>query len=199
LSDPETLAAYNSRTREYAELTAEATDDRALLRFIDRLPVGGTVLDLGCGPGAAAATLHAKGFAVDPVDASARMIELANSTYAIDARQASFDDLDGIEVYDGVWANFSLLHAAPEALPGHLRAIARALKSEGLFHIGMKLGEGTRRDSLGRMYAYYSQDNLLAHLLRAGFENVEIDTGEARGLEGDVEPWITVLSIRANA
>ena len=62
----------------------------------------------------------------------------------------------------------SLLHARPEDFPAHLRAIHRALVPGGIFHIGMKLGEGTRRDRLDRYYAYYSQDDLTEHLADAG-------------------------------
>ena len=44
------------------------------------------------------------------------------------ARQARFDELEVQGVYDGIWANFSLLHAPKSEFPGHLARIRRAGK-----------------------------------------------------------------------
>jgi len=134
------------------------------------------------------------GLNVDPVDASPEMVRLANETLNIGARVATFDDLATKEQYDGIWANFSLLHAKREAFPGHIGQIHKALKPDGLFHIGMKLGGEEKRDRLGRFYTYYKDDELLEFLNAAGFETLSTKTGEEKGLAGDIDPWITVLS-----
>ena len=194
MTDHETIAAYDARVDAYAGMTKRQKPDPSLLSFIARIPAGGHVLDLGCGPAQASAEMRAQGLDVDPVDASPEMVRLANETYDIGARQAVFEDIDGTGVYDGIWANFSLLHAAPEDFPGHLSALARALKPGGTFHIGMKLGSGSARDSLGRRYAYFSQEELSAHLSDAGFVTDEVTTGKDKGLAGDIEPWITILA-----
>ena len=84
------------------------------------------------------------------------------------------------------------LHAPAEAFPRHLAALHRALKPGGCLHIAMKLGRGAVRDRLGRHYSYFSQPELTDHLARAGFVIEDETTGEARGLAGDVEPWIAL-------
>jgi len=194
MADRDTIAAYDAAIEEYTKLTRKAQPDPALLRFIALIKPGGTVLDLGCGPADASATMRDKGLLVDPVDASAEMVRVANETHDIGARQAVFDDINAVDAYDGVWASFSLLHAARADFGRHVEAVYRALRSGGWFFMGMKLGTGEKRDRLGRQYAYYSKEELVDHLITAGFTIEESETGQALGLAGDVEPWIALTA-----
>lgn len=194
MTDQETIAAYDARVGDYENFIRRAEPDPALLAFIVRVAPGGRVLDLGCGPAASSAVMRDHGLQVDPVDASAEMVQLANSTYDIGARLASFHDIDEEGTYDGIWANFSLLHARREDFPIHLRALHRAMVPGGAFHIGMKTGQGTKRDGLGRFYTYYSQDELSARLTESGFFVDDFVLGEGPGLVGVVEPWITMTA-----
>ncbi|MCR9137691.1 MAG: class I SAM-dependent methyltransferase [Alphaproteobacteria bacterium] len=195
MADRETIGVYDARVAEYAGHTGRKSPDPTLMAFIGRIEPGGLVLDLGCGPADSSVIMRDHGLRVDPVDGSEEMVRWANDTHGIGARHLTFDALDAVNRYQGVWANFSLLHAAAEDLPRHLGAIHRALLPKGLLHIGMKLGEGSRRDSLGRYYSFYSREALLDHLADAGFAADTTDTGESRGLAGDVEPWITISAV----
>lgn len=198
MTDDRTIAVYDAQVDQYADFVQRLSVEPALLRFIERLNSGDLVLDLGCGPAHSSATLREHGLRVDPVDASAQMVRLANDTFDIAARQAQFSDIDATHLYHGVWANFSLLHARSEDFPGILAALHTALKPSGLLHLGMKLGSGSTRDKLDRYYSYYSEGELREHLRRAGFETLAVVLGEGAGLAGDVEPWI-VLQGRATS
>lgn len=197
MSDRETISAYDEQAGVYANCFKRQKLAPALLAFMKQVIPGGLVLDLGCGPAQTSAELRDQGFAVDPVDASREMVRLANETYDIGARIANFDQIEAITHYDGVWANFSLLHASKEAFPRHLLAIYQSLKPGGSFHIGMKRGAGTRRDRFGRIYSYYSIDELTGLLTHAGFEIGDHTLGEEAGMAGNVEPWVIVLSKKA--
>lgn len=140
MSDEQTLAVYDARVEDYISLTKRDEIDPDLVRFMKALKKGAFVLDLGCGPGMASAILRENGFRPDPVDASIGMVRVANETHELGARVATFDDIKGKEIYDGVWANFSLLHASRKTMAGHLSDIHAALKPGGMFHIGMKTG-----------------------------------------------------------
>ena len=193
MTDDKTIAAYDRSVNAYADFIANAPPHPTLVSFIAKVQPGGRVLDLGCGPANASAFMRAGGFKVDPVDASSEMVKLANATFDIGARLAVFDDICGENIYDGIWANFSLLHATADQLPHHLTNLHRALIPGGIFHIAMKLGESTARDRFGRLYAYYSRTELETHLTAAGFTIVETALGEDLGLAGNVEPWIAVM------
>ncbi len=191
-SDQKTLAVYDAKAHEYAALMDSYGEDPLLIAFIDALPNDAYVLDLGCGPGWAARAMAAAGLRVDATDASAEMVALARQIDGIDARQATFEDISGTDLYDGIWANFSLLHAPRDAMPGHLAALHRALKPGGLFHIGVKTGSGSHRDSLGRVYTFYTEDELRLLLVKAGFVPFATRTGVDKGLSGSMDPWFAI-------
>ncbi len=132
MSDKETLNVYAEKAADYAAMTDEFnTRDPSLDAFIAAIPQGGCVLDLGCGPGASAAQMAAAGLTVDAFDPVPEMVAMAARHAGVNARQAGFDDLHAEAIYDGVWANFSLLHAPREDMPRHLAQIKSALKPGG--------------------------------------------------------------------
>ena len=188
--DRRTLEAYEANAAAYSERFRLTRPSRPLRAFIAALPSGAFVLDLGCGPGNASAHLRDAGMRPDPVDASPAMVALANERHGIGARPGSFDDLAAVATYDGVWANFSLLHARRADLPRHLVAIHRALRPGGLFHIAMKTGAGEARDRFGRHYTYVGQAELAGLLAAAGLRIVAAANGRERGLAGTLDPFV---------
>lgn len=195
MSDNETLNVYAEKAVEYAEISDQITDtDPCLVDFVAQIPGGGRVLDLGCGPGASAARMVQAGLNVDAHDPVPEMIALAQKNDGVNARVAGFDDLQDKDIYDGIWANFSLLHAAREDMARYLAAIHTALKKDGKFHIAVKTGSGAKRDRLGRLYTYYSEDELQELLTDAGFSIVKRHEGIDRGLDGKMAHWIALMA-----
>ncbi|MFP4239094.1 MAG: class I SAM-dependent methyltransferase [Rhodosalinus sp.] len=197
--DDETMRAYAKAADDYARGFAHSSntdqeEDHAA--FVALLPAGGRILDLGCGPGHWAARFAAEGFSVEATDASREMARHAAAAYGLEVAVGPFEDLVAEARYDGVWANFSLLHAPRRAFPGHLRRIRRAMRAHGALSLGMKLGEGEGRDSLGRFYAYYSEAELRDALEQAGFTVLRTRRGNGRGLAGAEETFV-VLTGRA--
>ncbi len=193
MSEDKTLRIYDAKAADYARLV-EDFDHPALAAFIAALPAGGRVLDLGCGPGHVAAHLADAGFQVDATDGSAEMVRLAALHPGVTARQARFDQIEGTDLYDGLWASFSLLHAPRADFPGHLAALHRAAKPGARLMLGMKTGTGEATDALGRFYAYYSAEELDAALSAAGFTVTGHRTGEANGLAGGIEPYVEITA-----
>jgi len=190
MSDQETISVYDSQIDSYLELVKKLKPDPLLLSFIKCVKAGGYVLDLGCGPANSSVTMREHGLRVDPVDASAEMVKLANESHNINARVALFSDINTPDTYDGVWANFSLLHAPRDEFPALLANIALAMRRGGVLHLGMKIGEGSKRDSLGRLYSYYSETELTEYLQALSFSVEHIKHARGTGLAGNVEPWI---------
>ncbi|MBT8408980.1 MAG: class I SAM-dependent methyltransferase [Alphaproteobacteria bacterium] len=196
--DQETLAAYNARAADYVRLVSRSDPDEDLQAFLDALGPGGRVLDLGCGPGNSAAMMQARGFEVEAIDASPEMARIALETYGIAVQNVTFDTLSATARYDGIWANFSLLHESRADLPGHIARIRTALRGPALFHIGMKTGSGSGRDRLGRFYTYYTEDELVDLLAAEGLVPIRTRRDRAVGLSGTHEPFVVILA-RAGA
>ena len=190
MADERTIAVYNKKAADYAKLVERETPDADLRAFMAALPPAGDVLDLGCGPGQSSAFLRDAGFRPDPVDASPGMVAAARDTHGLEARLATFEDINGEAIYDGIWANFSLLHAPRADLPRLIGALALALKPQGVFHIGMKTGEGAHRDGIDRLYTYVTTEELAGLLSDAGLSVLAVREGEEAGLSGEVAPFV---------
>ncbi len=197
MADEETIRIYNVKAADYAKRFTREQPSGSLRNFIGFLPEGARVLDWGCGPATSSHHLQEAGFAPDPVDASPEMVAMAQERYGLDARLGTFDDSLPEANYHGVWANFSLLHAPRGDLPRHLSQLNRALLPKGILHLGMKRGEGERRDRFGRFYTFYRTSELTGHLEAAGFEIMQTHEGEETGLAGTVEPFVIILSRKA--
>ncbi|UOA28398.1 class I SAM-dependent methyltransferase [Pseudosulfitobacter sp. DSM 107133] len=185
MSDKTTLDVYAAKAADYATMTDH--EDPQLTDFIATLGTG-RVLDLGCGPGRAAGRMAQAGFDVVAMDAVPEMVAMAAQHPGVTAQLGTFDDISS--QFDGIWANFSLLHAPRADMPRHLAALKAALRVGGLFHIGMKLGTGSARDSIGRLYTYYSEDELAGLLTSAGFTIDARVFGRDKGLDGTYANWL---------
>lgn len=195
MSDEQTLSVYAAKADEYADLTDDAAGkDPSLIAFIAAIPKGGRVLDLGCGPGGSAAEMAKAGLVVDACDPVAEMVALAQRHDGVNARKAGFEDVTQADFYDGIWANFSLLHAPRHDMPEHLARIATALKPGGRFHIGVKTGTGSKRDALGRHYTYYTECELVGLLSAAGLTVSDRREGCDTGLDGVDAHWIILAA-----
>lgn len=194
MTDKETLNVYAAKAKDYAKRFSSAKPDLHLAAFMLAVPKGGRVLDMGCGTGRSTAFMIEAGLKADALDASAEMAEIAGSEYGVTVRVAGFETLDAEGVYDGIYANFSLLHAPKAEMPEHLARISKALVPGGFFHIGLKTGTGEKRDALGRFYAYYTDAEITGLLEDAGFVVIERSFGADVGLDGTVAPWIILLA-----
>ncbi|WP_299702162.1 bifunctional 2-polyprenyl-6-hydroxyphenol methylase/3-demethylubiquinol 3-O-methyltransferase UbiG [uncultured Tateyamaria sp.] len=197
MSDRKTLQVYADKAADYAKLVSKANADRSLQRFIAAMPEAGTVLDIGCGPGFAAAAMAQAGLTAHAWDPVPEMLDLARAHTGVTARQAGYGDLAETAAYDGIWANFSMLHTPLGKWPDQFTAIRAALKPGGLFHFGTKLGTGESRDRIGRLYSYMTEDALTNLLTHTGFDIEYSHTGEEAGLSGEVAPFIVLQAARA--
>lgn len=191
MPDKKTLEYYNNSATDYQRRMAKNEFPFAE-EFGAQLQPGMCVLDFGCGPGHHAQYFASLGLDVEGMDASEEMVRLANLNQGVTARVASFSDLDEQDKYDGIWANFSLLHASRDEFLTILSKLKAASKSGGLLHLGMKTGTGTRVDHLGRYYTYYAPEELAEYLANSGFTSTRTEIGSGVGMAGKDEPWVVI-------
>jgi SAM-dependent methyltransferase len=188
-TDPATIAFYQERAPHWVFHSGEAHSHQ-LDAFLDRLPAGAAVLELGCGSGRDAAHIRQCGFAVDATDATPALVTRANQAFALDARVMAFHELGADAQYAGVWAHACLLHCPRGALPDALARIHRALVPGGWHFASFKLGEAEGRDLLGRLHNFPPPEWLIAAYEAAGFviEARHIYAGKAS--DGTQRDWI---------
>ena len=192
--DKITINIYNEKTTDYQNMAKSSAEMSAEKDFAASIPVGGCVLDYGCGPGRTAGYFAECGLQTHAFDASKEMVKLARNNIGVKVWLGSFESFSADDTYDGIWANFSLLHAPREEMPNLLKAIHSALKTKGKLFLSLKLGTGQARDTLGRLYTYYEKEELRNFLQTAGFTWESHMKGSGQGLDGTVSEWISVLA-----
>ena len=193
MADEQTIKAYDSNVDTYKKMVSKLPDLEPLQAFIAELPQGAFVLDWGSGPGYLAARMREAGLRPVCSDASAKMVAAAQQDFGLDARHEPFSALNAVSLYQGIWANFSLLHAQRADFPHHIAAAATALVPSGVFYLALKSGDGESRDDLGRLYAYYTQAELEDITSKCGLGGIRTFTGRSAGMSGKLENWIGLL------
>ena len=189
-----TIDVYNENAAEYANLDIDKVSLKAYRDFSNALPKNSLVLDYGCGPGYFAKKFLADGFKVDAFDASKKMIEIASTEKQVNWWVADFKSFRATKLYDGIWANFSLLHAPKKEIIQLIQTIFKSLKPHGLFSVGLKLGTGEKRDRIGRKYSYFEENEIRNILSKEKFYHISHHLGEAEGLDGESANFIIILS-----
>ncbi|MGI9407445.1 MAG: class I SAM-dependent methyltransferase [Hyphomicrobiaceae bacterium] len=193
-SDDGTLAFYDANAADYAAYAAEKEDLAHFERFVEALPKGGAVCDLGSGSGFYAARLRDAGFEITAIDGSAGLATEAKRRYDIDVQVMRFEDFDFENVFDGVWAAWSLHHAPRAAFPDLLHRVGKAVRPGGVLFIAMKGGTGEARDTLDRLYAYHSMDELQQLVTdRIGGDFLIAETRDGKGFDGTPSPMHSLI------
>ncbi|MBB6485048.1 bifunctional 2-polyprenyl-6-hydroxyphenol methylase/3-demethylubiquinol 3-O-methyltransferase UbiG [Rhizobium lusitanum] len=179
--------------------TLYAARDRNLPRkrldaFLDTLPAGASILELGCGAGQDAAYMLSRGFDVAPTDGSAELAREAEKRIGRPVRIMRFETLDSDSAFDGIWAEASLLHVRRSTLPDVFSRILQALKTGGIFHASFKAGDAEGHDKFGRYYNYPSAAWLEDKLSAAGWRTVAMTEADGGGFDGEPTRWLYVTA-----
>lgn len=162
LADKPTIEIYGREAANYAKRDKGGRADGFLEPFLAAMPPGAVTIDLGSGAGWAAEMMVARGFDVHALDACPEFAAIAATKIKRPVRIMSYEGIDDVDFFDGIWASGALLHVRKADLPGLLVKLTRALKPGGLLLATFKEGHGEERDKLGRFYAYYQLDELKA-------------------------------------
>ena len=184
MTDPRADAlrrGYASVARAYREqLSGELAGkplDRAFLDAFAERCAGGTIVDLGCGPGHVAAYLAARGARVEGLDLSPAMIDEARASHpGIEFRVG---DMFALPYADrsmaGAVAFYAIVHLRSSELVAPMRELHRVLAVGGLVALAFHAGtETVHVDELfgcptSLDFMFHVPESVIASLVEAGF------------------------------
>ena len=169
-----TLNFYNSNSKTYIETTLSADMSHLYNDFLNNIPKGGHILDLGCGSGRDSLEFIKRGYKITAVDGSK---ELANAASKIIGQQvicSKFEDLKLTETFDGIWASASLLHVNKNDIVDVIKNVSSNLKPNGVFYMSFKYGENEYIDEKGRYFNCYTEETFKEMLSQV--QNLKIKT-----------------------
>ena len=184
---------YNQNALQFFTNTFAADMSRIYARFLDRLPKGSSILDMGCGSGRDALYFHNKGYIIDAFDASLEMVNLASEATGLSIKHNTFQNYSSSRSYDGIWACASLLHLPKKE---HVKIITKfynILKSDGIFYISFKYGtKDYDRDE--RHFSCYNEASI-SELLGKSLSDFKTDIWVSEDVRKDHQSqnWLNVL------
>jgi SAM-dependent methyltransferase len=142
---------YDIRAQEFYDNSVGANVSELYKPFLELLPIGGRILDAGCGSGRDTKAFLENGYKVDAMDASAEMVRMATSYAGVTVKHKRFEEVTERDVYDGIWACASLLHIPRTDLARVLSILSSALKGSGYLYASFKYGTEDREEG-GRLF-----------------------------------------------
>ncbi len=190
-----TLDYYNKNADEFILGTVNADMTATLDRFIKHVPIGGKILDLGCGSGRDSLYFKNLGYEVTAVDGSIEICKQAEKKIGQTVLNMMFNEIDFYNCFDGVWACASLLHVPSDEIESVISKIEKSLKNGGHFYCSFKYGdfEGERNGRFFNDYTEESTKQLFAKFPTFGLVDMWI-TSDARP-DRD-EKWVNCVWVK---
>ena len=158
------ITYYNENAQAFCQRTKDTDLSKEYDAFLRLLPPRPRVLDAGCGVGRDAAAFVAKGCDVSAFDPSGEMVALTKvAAPGAHVTQARVQDLSSQGLYDGVWAQLSLIHVPYDDTRAVFEKIHKSLKKGGIFYATYKYGESSMA-SKGRIFWNMTETSILPYL-----------------------------------
>lgn len=168
-----------------------------LTEWLQRLPAGASLLDLGCGGGQDAGVLNRRGYRVVGVDRTSALLLAGRCRYGslplirADLRNLPFHAMS----FDGLWAAASLMHLPKQDARCILADLYRLVRQGGLFAATVTYGVKSRLVTdgwvPGRYFARWRKDELARAVRRAGWTILELKIVTNRERKGR---WINFIA-----
>lgn len=189
----ETINYYNTHAEDFFSGTVAADMSHVQDEFLKYIPVGGRILDAGCGSGRDSKAFRQRGYEVEAFDASVELCKLASKNIGQEVRCLCFENMTYKNEFDGIWASASLLHVEKNEMQKVLVKCYNALKQDGILYASFKYGD-TEAFKNERFFNNYTEE---------GIKELFYDLGIFRILECfvtyDVRPeradekWVNVI------
>ncbi len=156
-----TLNYYNQNAQTFSDSTLNVDMSALYREFLPYVVQNGHVLDAGCGSARDATYFKSQGFSVSAFDASPALAKLASNYLQQPVAVKTFQELECVNKYDGIWCCASLLHVPKAELPQVFLNLQNALKPNGVLYVSFKYGD-TERVHNGREFTDLNENALTA-------------------------------------
>ncbi len=183
---------YNQNADSYFEATAHLDMGDFYEHFLEFIPQGGHILDLGCGSGRDTLAFLNRGYRVTALDASEEMVKRAKEFTGSDILHLDFSQISFEITFDSVFACATLLHVPREELPEMLIKIHSALQDHGVLYMSFKNGEFNGKRN-GRHFTDMNRESLTELLEGSPFEELDYwETSDLRPTRAN-EKWVNAI------
>lgn len=188
-----TIQSYDAHAREYNAIVAEHPLQPeiadSMRRMMEYVPAGGSVLEIGSGPGRDADFVESLGAVVRRTDAAQAFLDLqAQRGRKGELLDVVTDALGG--PYDAVLAMCVLIHVDRVQVAAVLHKIFGALRPGGVFLVSMRVGEGEKHGDYHTVC--WEKERFAAALVAAGLH----PCWEMERIGRNDEAWVYVLARR---
>ena len=161
-----TIDYYNDNADEYFNSVISADMTENYTRFLQYVPKGASIVDLGCGSGRDLKYFKDNGYEAEGLDASEKLCILAREYSGCPVLCTDFLSWKAERRYDAFWANASLLHLTGKDIITFFAQKTKYLADNGIFYMSMKTDIPQGDDPKGRYFTPFSEE-LLEQLLKA--------------------------------
>ncbi|PAJ73346.1 SAM-dependent methyltransferase [Pseudoalteromonas sp. NBT06-2] len=190
---------YNLNAQAFSDSTFTVDMQPIYDKFLPLIPVGGHILDGGCGSARDAKAFKDQGFKVTAIDASEELVKIATQYLGQPVLHKNFKQIKDINTFDGIWCCASLLHVPLNELPAVFTKLSTALKQKGVLYVSFKYGEPQTipREHNGRLFTDLNEQSL--NTLLAKQQNLQLNktwiTGDRRA-EREGEQWLNAIVVK---
>lgn len=181
--------AYNEVAQIYThKYFDDDTDYPYIRKLLDLLPKGGSVLDVGSGPGNNARYIKEQGFTVQGIDLSEEMVKIAREKVPgtefkiMDMRKLDFPE----NTFNGILSAYSLIHIPNLEVVETLKGFHHVLKPDGAVLVIAQKGDEDKiereplKEGLNTFINFYTKEKLFSHLTNAHFKVISQDEKSLR-------------------
>lgn len=159
-----TIHYYDEHASQYFDSTSQV--DLAMLykEFLEYIPIGGRIMDLGCGSGRDVKWFRDHGYDAYGLDASEELVKKARNQLDIPVDTGLIEEWVAAETFDGIWCCASLMHLDDMSFDRFLSNLRFNLRPGGALFISVKEGIESGVSEDGRYFRDFNEETLKAFL-----------------------------------
>lgn len=192
----ETIDFYNNHAEKYFDRTSQVDLETLYKEFLNYVPSGGRIMDVGCGSGRDVKWFRDHGYEAYGMDASEELVKLARERLEIQAFTADMSSWITGEPYDGIWCCASIMHLGDDECRHFFINLNHNLKPRGAFYMSVKSGIKTGKDEEGRYLKDFMEEEVRGLVsMVSGLQIRELWYTEDKLLRNNFK-WLNVIAVR---